>query len=351
MSGLKPPPTERRRDDIDTIRAIACIALVFYHVVGSGPAKGLEVPAEHWLHTINDSFSNVRMPLFSFLSGFVFVPAAPAVADMRKRILSKARRLLVPMVCVGSLFWLIRAAAGIEQGPFLRIFFQPYAHFWFLQATFLIMTVFTLGVWLGGGRVRAAAWVLLGGGAVWWWGLPLVPGNWFSINNALFLMAFFMAGHLLARGDGGRGAGARMLGAAAVAAAVLLGAALALGVVETGGELRRGLALGIGMMSCLGLYFLRPRQALLARLGRQSYAIYLFHVFFTAGTVSALKAIWPDIDPVAALLPVFCAGLFGPILAQKALQETRYGGFLFLGLRLRPGRPAVAPALGQGSVR
>ena len=56
------------------------------------------------------------------------------------------------MAAVGTVFWLARHAMGYEQMPLTRIFWLPYAHFWFLQATFLIMAAFYLGSALSGGR-------------------------------------------------------------------------------------------------------------------------------------------------------------------------------------------------------
>lgn len=334
-----------RRQDIDTIRAIACVALVFYHVVGGGPANGLELAAGHWLHVITAAFSDIRMPLFSFVSGIVFTAAAPDLPGAVRRIAAKARRLLLPMACVGTLFWLVRHGMGIEQPPFAAIFLRPYEHFWFLQATFLIMTVFTLASWVSGGRQHAVAGALMVGGAVWWWGFPLVPGNWFSVNNALYLSVFFMAGHLLAGRTAGQGRGA---GLVLLGLAVLTGLTLATGLWEPGPGLRRGLALGVGLAACLGLYMARPSHAALATLGRQSYAIYLFHVFFAAGMREGLVRLVPGIDPLAILPLALVAGLAGPILVQQALQRHDLGGHLFLGLRLRrsgagQGMP-VAPA-------
>ena len=39
--------TDRERDkNLDTLRVIACILLVFYHVVGLDPASGLRLPGD-----------------------------------------------------------------------------------------------------------------------------------------------------------------------------------------------------------------------------------------------------------------------------------------------------------------
>ena len=156
-----------RRTDIDTLRALACISLVSFHVIGNSGSSGLKLAETHPLRMLNAILVDVRMPLFSFLSGLVFVVAGRGYADagwMRRGLLSKGRRLLVPMVCVGTLFWLMRELTGQSQQPLWSILVLPYAHFWYLQATFLIIAVFILLVWALDGRDRMAAVILAYGG-------------------------------------------------------------------------------------------------------------------------------------------------------------------------------------------
>lgn len=79
-----------RREDTDTLRAIACIALVSFHVVGVSADSGMELPDAHWMRRAN-----------------------AAIADVSILVL-------------------------------------PYAHFWFLQATFVIMALVLLAGWATG---------------------------------------------------------------------------------------------------------------------------------------------------------------------------------------------------------
>jgi len=55
---------------LETLRGLACILLVLYHVVGSDPAQGLML-ADGWLRWLNDGLAYLRMPLFTFLSGWI----------------------------------------------------------------------------------------------------------------------------------------------------------------------------------------------------------------------------------------------------------------------------------------
>lgn len=371
-----------RREDIDTIRAIACIALVSYHVVGSSGSAGLHLADEHLLSRLNQTFADMRMPLFSFISGYVFVVAAQGRGEGRTEARSaasllggKARRLLVPMLAVGALFWALRTALIGAQGPLWQIAVLPYAHFWYLQATFLLMAVLIGAAALlrdTGGRaggqtgsvsaqercVALALFVVVT--ALWVIGTR-AQVNLFSVNNALYIGPFFFAGFILARSPRaktalmGGGAMRRGAGGAIVTLAVLVGAALAFDWVEVQGPARRVLTLALGAAACSGLLLLRPVSAWLAKLGRASYAVYLFHVFFTAGTRMVLMRLWPEVDVAVIWALALVAGLLGPMAVQAAVFAAphflaRPLALACFGVRIRPeGR--ARPAAGQAERR
>lgn len=375
MASFDPHSGARRRGDIDTIRAIACIALVSFHVVGAGPNAGLHVAPDHWLAVLNQTFIDMRMPLFSFISGFVFVALAPKQSlflpvsqrgtigrGAGKMLRAKARRLLLPMLVVGALFWTLRSLMVGPQVPLWQIAVLPYAHYWYLQATFLLMALVIGAVALvdrpeaaqalRARRERRVGAVLLALVlAVWIFG-PRAGINLFSVNNALYIGPFFLAGFLLARLPraqmalmGGGGA-RRGLGAAVLTLSVLAGFALAREFVVLDGALRRAMTVLLGAGACAGLLLLRPQNGLMARLGRASYAIYLFHVFFTAAARMAMEALWPDIAPGLVWPVALCAGLLGPLAVQQALLLHRWSAWAGLGLRLRarPSKAALPPA-------
>ena len=58
---------------LDTIRGLACLLLVTYHVVGPDRFTGMRVADGSFYRTVlADGPLLVRMPLFTFLSGFVY---------------------------------------------------------------------------------------------------------------------------------------------------------------------------------------------------------------------------------------------------------------------------------------
>ncbi|MEO0653804.1 MAG: acyltransferase [Pseudomonadota bacterium] len=342
---------EGQRGDIavDTMRAMACIALVSFHVVGNTPAAGMELPADHWLSVLNRSLVDMRMPLFSFLSGMVFVTLERTRRGPQALLGSKARRLLIPMLSVGALFWLTRDLMGQAQQPLGTIAFLPFAHFWFLQATFVIMAVFVALTWVSGRRDIWVAGLLMGLGAALWIIGAAPFGGVFSAHKALHLMPFFMAGYLCRR------LGApRMdlrLALAVLMALVAVGAGLALGVLELSLPLRRGLGVACGLVFCLTLLALRPQSRVLARLGAMSYAIFLFHVFFTAGMREAWLVLWPAVPEAVMWLSGVAAGILGPVLLYRAITRNMLLSFVFLGLKLTPvARPVATRPLSPEAV-
>jgi len=328
-----------RTEYVDTIRAIACVALVSFHVLGGGPEEGLRLPADHWVNQFVMALSHMRMPLFSFISGFVFLAVSRDVPDMRRKIGSKARRLLVPCICVSTLFWLTRSLNGGETKPLWAIFFTPYAIYWFLQATFLLMTVFLVLTRLSGNRDTTVAAVLLVVVGAAWVLLPRPAVELFSWYSALYLCPFFMGGYLLARRRKGErpedlpGTGRVPVCFAILAAAGYAAWHLDLLVWDRDTPIREVSSMAIGFVACLAMFFLRPSHPLLARIGERSYAVFLFHIFFTAASTQVLAKVVPDLPLVFAYLTALTAGIIGPIAVEAVLARHQLTARMFLGLK------------------
>lgn len=336
-----------RAEYVDTIRAIACIALVSFHVIGGGPEEGLRLPADHWLNQLFMALSHMRMPLFSFISGFVFLALSRDVPDMERKIVSKARRLLIPCICVSTVFWLTRSLNGGETKPLWAIYFTPYAVYWFLQATFLLMTVFLVLTRISNNQDTRVAAILLFVGAAAWVILPRPAIELFSWYSALYLCPFFMGGYLLGRrrknesADDLPGAWRVPVCLAILAAAGAFGWHVDATMPDRSAPLREVASMAIGFAACLTMFVLRPSNSLLARLGRHSYAVFLFHIFFTAATTQLLEKVVPGLPIGLAYLAILAAGLFGPIVVESVLERHPLTARMFLGLKTSAPRVAV----------
>ncbi|GGE38677.1 hypothetical protein GCM10011360_28060 [Primorskyibacter flagellatus] len=336
----------------DTLRGIACIGVVLFHVAGNTETAGLRLSDDHWLRLFNAVFADIRMPLFAFLSGYVFLSVTRRTGQEPpwSALRTKARRLLLPMACVGSLFWMMQGGGG-PGWPGLLVL--PHAHFWFLQAIFLVMSALLLTGFLSGGRHVPAALALGAVCALAWCGvLPRPEVNVFSVIEATYLGLFFCTGFLCAaRPEPFTGrAGGHIAGAVALSAAVLAGAGLTFLPEIVPGAVLRPVRLMIGLSGVLGLLALGLRSPLAAKLGRHAYAVFLFHVFFTAGTRETIQAVMPGIPAEAIILPGLVAGLAGPVLLEKGLLRVPVLRMMMLGIRpvsprtgTRGWVPAAAP--------
>jgi peptidoglycan/LPS O-acetylase OafA/YrhL len=353
MRDGKPDPKAKAKVMyVETLRGIACILLVSYHVIGDTSSNGLQLPSDHILSFLNRMFIDVRMPLFSFISGFVFSAYARDVLMLRGKIVAKVRRLLIPMVCVGTLhYWTQYAFAPQPDGPvpYYYLFILPYEHFWFLQATFIVMmVVFLMTYWLRGDGIRAAVILLVPCMVA-----SVLLSRWepdvFSSYKALYLAPYFLTGYLISHASSLRAGmenGSKrpdLLVAMGLLIAFLFWVEFLIeGVLPVDGAERRAIGLGVGLSTCLFLFLVRFESRFLAFIGDKSYAIFLFHVFFTAGSRIVLEKLMPGIGvPVLFAIGVV-GGLAGPIVLSWMILKSPVATLLLLGVRT-PGLPRRAP--------
>lgn len=330
---------------IETMRGLACLLLVACHVIGNSPDAGMELPSGDLLPVLSALFADVRMPMFAFISGFVFAGYIGRFAAVSGALGKKARRLLVPLVAVSTLHYLVQAAAvGRDELALWQIYVLPYAHFWYLQATFVIMAALALTAFALGGRRIASAMILLLLSAAVFILVPRWEPDIFSGWKAFYLAPFFLAGHLAAAhfapGERGR---RRLVRALGVLLALLMAAALALSAdaLHLDPPLRACLTLATGLTSCFLLLALRPAVPALGYIGDKSYVIFLFHVFFTAGSRIVLGDLWPHAPDGVIFLLGLAAGIAGPIALAPLLMRTRATALLFLGIALGKERSSV----------
>lgn len=329
---------------IETVRGLACMLLVFYHVVGDAPTSGLKIAEGEWLRQVNDFLSYVRMPLFTFLSGFVYA-WRPCTTDVASFIRGKARRLLIPLMVVGTLFAIIQAATPGSNRPlsgadWLYLHIIPVAHYWYLEALFLIfVAVPALEIY---GLLRTPLRLLCCFGvATIGCLLSVKVSPWFGVAGALYLFPFFIAGVGACR------FGLRVLErpASALGALLLLTALLAyaahgqltIGAVQT----RSLLAVAIGVLSAGLLIVWMPKINGLALIGSYSYSIYLFHVFGTAGARVMGNKLGIESVALLASLSMLC-GIGLPVAIDYVVRRHWLAKLLFIGAASRAGHKSAA---------
>ncbi len=316
-----------RNSPIDTLRGFACILLVAYHVIGPFPDSGLQIK-EGVLKDVNALLFYIRMPIFTFLSGFVYA-WRPFAFGWKTFVAGKIRRLIIPMLFVGTLFALVQIVtpgtnSRITDWRFLHLL--PVAHYWFIESLFLL---FLLLIPLEHFRVlhnRKSFALLFVIAAILYVTNSGTP--WLSIAGTIYLFPYFLAGLYCSRFPM-QFKNQKALGYLLLTALLLF---LLFYAQQYGGQRRSLNALIIGTTFCIALYFIKVKSPFLASIGIYSYSIYLFHVFFTAASRIFFRKIgMTNIWWLFILGLVF--GLIGPILLEQIASKYNLSRILLLGKR------------------
>jgi peptidoglycan/LPS O-acetylase OafA/YrhL len=241
----------------------------------------------------------------------------------------KARRLLLPMLTVGTVFVLLQQFISGDK-PVVDNWFLlhiiPVAHYWFVESLFMVFILVTIlekVKFLNNYKTWA---IVLFVSAV----LYSMPITWpyFSFSGFIYLTPFFLAGmgvqryNLITIPN-------RPLALVALLPMVALFSLIYINVLPMWGQ-RTLPALLIGFAACITLLVLGLKSKLLARIGVFSYSIYLFHVFFTAfARILFGKLDMIEVDQV--FIVSLTAGIVGPIIVEKILGRFSLLGVLFLG--------------------
>src|ERR1700740_1363514 len=113
-STLQTPRPRRQQDrSIQAVRAIPVILMVAGHVVGT-EHRGLRVSDVSLWHYSYLALADIRMPLFTLISGYVYAMVPVAYwRDFPQLVKGKSRRLLLPLITVGTLMYVLeRAVSG-----------------------------------------------------------------------------------------------------------------------------------------------------------------------------------------------------------------------------------------------
>jgi len=310
---------------IQTLRGLACLLLVVYHVIGATATEGLRIH-DGWLRQLTEALGALRMPLFGLIAGAMYGFSSkrgwPLVRD-------KVTRLMFPVLSVGTLYALVQYAVPgsnnrIDDLHLIHI--VPVAHFWFLESLFLIFCLMALAELVMPIKTLRS------------WSIYFVlsvlvylahPGIiWFSVLGATYLLPYFLLGLGITRlkwdprqEQPGSGVLRIALGAAVVAWLMMPGTTLERFSVPM---------LLAGMLLASGLWSLGWRNHLLSRLGDYSFAIYLFHVFFTSATRMVLYKLELH-DPLLVLAVSMPLGLLGPVVLQHLIARSQHLGTYLMG--------------------
>jgi len=337
-----------KNEYIETLRGLAVIILTLGHAIGVNSSGGMKVADDSIWRYLFFTFNYIGIPLFTVIAGRVYAlrPAGrgEAGAFMRRKV----RRLLLPMACVGTLYFFMQyVTPGTNRSGVLselwKIYVLPYTFYWYLWSLFLLFgfvvlldrraACTTLRAWSG--------WmaVALAGCYAERFLSPNLP-NVFGVWGALCLLPYFLLGVGLGRFTG-------RLASPPMKRIYLAGFVIGFAVRQLVWFATRDpfavralfLHVPIGMLASAFLLTSGWHNRFLAWMGGYAYGIYLFHGFGTsAGRILLLRA---GIDsPTAVFLFSAVLGLVVPIAAVRVSDRFPLLRTLILGERYAPHRPA-----------
>ncbi len=142
---------EKRIDyRIETLRAFAILFVVQSHMINDAEMASAATLYDY----VTQFVQNVRLPLFTVISGYLYGQRPVGRGRFTMFIKGKVRRILFPLFVVSSLEYLtVSLMPGVNNPERLadiwKIYCFPYEHYWFLQVIFLIFVIVGILDWAG----------------------------------------------------------------------------------------------------------------------------------------------------------------------------------------------------------
>jgi peptidoglycan/LPS O-acetylase OafA/YrhL len=327
---MSEPATPRLQ--ILTIRGIACVALVAYHVVGPTSANGMHLPASSGWHYAMASLDFLRMPLFTVLSGFLYAGHRADRATVSTFMRKKAVRLVAPLVFATLVTFLLRRLVYGAGTTLVHALFFSYEHLWFLQAIVLIFLLVAL--WDTLARPNWAGLCVAGFAAVMV-SRSFYVTSFLSSDGALYLLPFFLFGMVL-RLEAAilRSREAFVMASWIVGIVILSQQAINL----TDGNPIFRTSVPAALCGCGAAYLMvarLPRIAVFERIGTYSYTIYIWHSIAAAAVRRGLESI-VHLPTAEAFTVLLAAGVAIPIAIHVVVRKIPVISVLAAGIH--PGK-------------
>ena len=339
---FKLPPAElgKKNASIQTLRGAAIILVVFGHMIGIEKTGGMRVSDDSIYRYLYYTLEYVRLPLFTVISGWVYANKPVNPINISKFLKGKFRRLIIPMIVIGTLLFLFRMfIPGTNSKPEItdlpRILWLPYDVYWYLFSLFLIFIVISvLDTRPFFQQFRGWATVLLCAFAFLFVSenfLDPVP-NIFSFKGAAYLFPFFLIGIGIYRFKD-----VLLHSKATVPILLVFIASITVQQIVwfenlTMQEKHGLLGMTVGISGVLLIFRLQMKNNFLVWIGSYAYGIYLFHVFFTGGSRIILTRIGVTNQAIVLISGVLIA-IIASIAIEILISRSSVLRFYLLGLR------------------
>lgn len=325
-------------ESIEGLRGIAIILVVSFHVANDAPLESVKQIYDYLSYT----FQNIRMPLFTMLSGYLYAARPVKNGKYKSFVSGKLHRLILPMFTVVTIQFLFSALAPSVRnseyiGDIWKVYIYPYEHFWFIQSIFLIFLLVGLldsfGIidsisrWLSFLIVSIAMYLIR----------PDVYAEIeiFSIGGSIYLMPFFLTGVGFARYPDKTLSKKVIVSAVAIFSLFLLLQQCAWFFnlpLNTTKSSVSGVAMGI--TACILLFYWRAlfKFRLLVFVGGYAYCIYLYQAF-GAAIGRRISGNLLELDDHQYFILTVSITLFSGIVVEHFISKNRALRKIFLGLK------------------
>jgi len=323
---------------IETLRGFAIIFMVAGHIIGESPGNGMKVSDDSAWRYFYFTFEYLRMPLFTVISGYVYSLWPIGNSEISVFLKGKARRLLLPMATVGTIYFLMQhfvpgTNVKFPLSDIWRIYIFPFQHFWFLQSIFLIfISIAIIDHFNLIGTFRNWLLIFLSAILIRNFMIPS-PTNFFSYYDFFFLLPFFLLGCGIKRYES-MFSDVKTIRFATVifVLSIILQQLTWFLRLNLSPHEENILSLFVACSGIILLFYVRKNIDIISRIGYYAFGIYLFHVFATAGSRIFLMRLGMEQYMVMFVIALIC-GLGFPIILELTLSKSKILKRLLLGLR------------------
>lgn len=324
---------------IETLRGFAILLVVMGHVIGSTPTGGMKIDFPSPWRYLYLWIDYIQMPLFTAIAGWVYALKPVTNGNFNPFLLKKVYRLLIPMITVGTLYFLIQyiTPGTNTKGHFAdiwRIYIFPYTIYWYLPSLFLIFLFMAyIDKQHYAEKFAQWKWVL----AISLLGMisqiSFIPNfipNLFSFKGALLQLPYFVIGVGMQRFSTQIWSGTPQKAGIGIAIIGIL-----LLQVEWYYPIYKNMlyeCMQPIFIICLLIWMFQQRKSyrFFTWIGAYAYTIYLFHGFGTAGGRIILNRLGIHSE-ILIFLVALSVSVFLPIILDQILQKWKITRFLFLG--------------------
>ncbi len=308
------------------IRGVAIALVVIGHVIGYSRDYGMrqiynsDLSALGWLCDLINTF---HMPIFFIASGVAFAAFSNKNTTFKKFLSSKFEKLIIPLICWAPIYFVFQSLSKGKPFNFIDIVkatVYPYEIFWFLHAlifaTFLSFACFKV---FKSNLVYFGLSILLFIIGFGYWNIfyafgVFIASYLYKIRLFLEKLPFALISLMLGCG---------------ISTMILTKYFIAVNNIENSRIVNGPIA-----FLCMYAIINLPDKILLPKLlqhlrhavatyfiylGTASMIIYLFHGYFTRGTITFVIKVLSLPNPIFYFILVSFIGIFGPIIIYKFL--------------------------------